>query len=110
MNKLGYDFDPKASQPSRLHQFLEELFDDAECRAFAQEVFGLAVTAESRHQVFVVFQGQTAGGKGTLARHLVSMLGDHNTCSIDFDKLSQRFALEEAVDKQLIVMPEVNLP
>jgi P4 family phage/plasmid primase-like protien len=107
---LPYDFDPNAPAPQRLNEFLTEVFPDENCRKLVQEIFGFTLSPDQRYQVFIVFQGVTAGGKGTITRLIVRMIGEENACSVDFDKLAQRFGLQEAVDKQLIVMPEAKLP
>jgi putative DNA primase/helicase len=78
MTKIaGAAHDPSASAPLwRAH--LERIFaGDSETIAFLQRLFGYAMTGRSNEQVFAVFHGDGANGKGVTINAWRAALGDY---------------------------------
>ncbi len=69
-------FDPQAHCP-RFKQFLEEIFPDAEMRAFMRRFFGYCMTGMVDQQIFAFFHGLGANGKSVLIELFAAILGDY---------------------------------
>jgi putative DNA primase/helicase len=110
-SKLEFDFDPSASSPERWLQFLHEIWsDDPDSTKLLQEYFGYALTPDASLQKFLMLIGSSRGGKGVITRLLCALVGSPNYCAIRMTKLTARFALENAIGKSLIVVPDANMP
>ncbi len=109
--KLDFDFDPSAPLPVRWLKFLHEIWaDDPDSTKLLQEYFGYALTPDASLQKFLMLIGSSRGGKGVVTRLLCALVGSPNYCAIRMSKLTARFALDNAVGKSLIVVPDANMP
>jgi putative DNA primase/helicase len=88
---LDFDYDPTATAP-RFQKFLTELWpEDPESITLLQQLFGYALTPDTRFQKIFLMIGPTRRGKGTIARLLRALNGERNTCNPTLSQLSQNF-------------------
>jgi P4 family phage/plasmid primase-like protien len=106
-NVLPFDFDPDAKYP-RWQQFLDEVMPDKENQQLLQEWFGLCMTADSSYQAFMLLEGASRAGKGTIVRVLQGLLGEDNYSAIPLDQFNDRFAIANLYGKLLNVCSEAN--
>jgi putative DNA primase/helicase len=107
---LGYDYDADAPEPKLWLQFLKDVWPtDKECVDTLQEVFGLLLTAETKYQRIPYLLGQPGTGRGTIARVLTALVGEHNVASPSFASLARGgFALQPLVGKSVALMADVR--
>ena len=78
-HSVPFAFDAKAPSPERWLKFLNELWpDDQSSIATLQEMFGYLVSGDTRLQKMFMLVGPMRAGKGTIARVLERMIGEHN--------------------------------
>jgi putative DNA primase/helicase len=75
---VPFAYDPDAPAPTRWHDFLHDLWpDDQSSRTLLQEMFGFAVSGDTRLQKIMLLVGPTRAGKGVVANvRAVRRLGD----------------------------------
>lgn len=107
-SQLPFGFVPKARCPRWL-KFLAEVFaaDPSQAKAL-QEWFGYCLTHETFLQVFVIFVGSGANGKGVTLVILARLLGPDNVCAIPLDKMERDFVLVTLKDKLVNLGGEVD--
>jgi putative DNA primase/helicase len=105
-----FGFDPDASEPVRWLQFLDELWgDDEESINTLQELFGYALTADTRFQKIFCLIGPKRGGKGTIARVLRKLIGEGNVAGPTLSGLATQFGLENIIGKTLAIVSDMRL-
>ena len=110
MNALPFDYEPGAPSPEVWLDFLETLWgEDAESIATLQEVFGLFLTGETRHQKAFLLIGPKRSGKGTIARVLTHLLGQANVCGPTLNSIAQNFGMAPLIGKRLAVISDARL-
>src|SRR4029077_2663712 len=96
--------------PMEWLKFLGELWpDDRESIDTLQEIFGLCLTADTRHQKAFLLIGPKRSGKGTIARVLIAMIGRCNAVSPTLTSFGDRFGLEPVIGKLLAVISDARL-
>ena len=110
MNALPFDYCPEADVPLNWLQFLNQLWPaDKESIATLQEMFGLFLTGETRHQKAFLMVGPKRSGKGTIARVLNHLLGQANVCGPTLGSISQNFGLAPLIGKRLAIVSDARL-
>lgn len=107
---LDFDYTPNAPAPQAWETFLRQLWpDDSQSIEVLQEIFGLALTADTRfHKIFMLC-GPKRGGKGTIGRVLTAMLGKGNVASPTLAGLATNFGLQCLIDKPLAIISDARL-
>jgi putative DNA primase/helicase len=109
-NALEFGYAPSASAPSEWLKFLAELWPgDPESIAALQEIFGLCLTGDTRHQKAFLVVGPKRSGKGTIARVLIALVGRCNAVSPTLASLGERFGLQPLIGKQIAVISDARL-
>jgi putative DNA primase/helicase len=109
-NALTFDFTPDASEPAAWLQFLYTLWpNDAAAIDVLQEMFGLLLTGETRHQKAFLLVGPKRSGKGTIARVLTQLLGQESVCGPTLSSLGSNFGIAPLIGKRLAVISEARL-
>ena len=110
MNALPFAYEPNAPAPLQWLHFLNGLWcDDTESIDTLQEMFGLFLTGETRHQKMFLVVGPKRSGKGTIARVLTHLLGQANVCGPTLGSISQNFGIAPLIGKRLAVVSDARL-
>ena len=110
LNSLPFDYDPKASTPQQWLNFLASIWpgDQASIDTL-QEIFGLSLTADTRHHKAFLLIGPPRCGKGTILRVLGDLLGADNVCSPTLASLSTNFGLAPLIGKRVAMISDARL-
>lgn len=107
---LDFDYVPSAPKPSAWLEFLHQIWpDDPEAISTLQEMVGLFLTDETRHQKAFLIVGPKRSGKGTIARVLTQLVGQANVCGPTLSSLAQNFGLAPLIGKRLAVISDARL-
>lgn len=107
-SQLPFPCDPSAKCPRWL-RFAREVFaDDLGQVKTLQQWFGYCLTHETFLQVFVIFVGSGANGKGVTLIILEYLLGSTNVCAIPLEKMEKDFVLVTLKDKLVNLGGEVD--
>jgi putative DNA primase/helicase len=107
---LDFDYQPDAPVPEAWLTFLRQLWaDDLQSIEVLQEIFGLALTADTRYHKIFLICGPKRGGKGTIGRVLTSMLGKGNVASPTLAGLATNFGLQCLIEKPLAIISDARL-
>ncbi len=110
LNALDFDYDANAPAPLHWLHFLNELWDtDQEAISTLQEMFGLFLTSDTRHQKAFLMVGPKRCGKGTIARVLTRLIGQANVCGPTLSSFSQNFGLAPLIGKRLAIVSDARL-
>jgi hypothetical protein len=115
-NGLEYNYiDPAyAPRPERWLQFLDEVWpikDGLEENHLSlAEMFGYCLSLDtSQHKIFLL-NGIRRGGKGTVGRVLLRLIGDQNTTSKKLNQLyGSQFSLQSLIGSQLLYIADMQL-
>ena len=109
---LPIEFDPKAPEPARWLQFLEELWPGVTVPAeelTLQEIFGYLVTPDTRQQkIFLIF-GPKRAGKGTISFVLEELIGKESVVYPTLSSMSGEFGRWPLIDKKLAIIADARL-
>src|SRR5262249_45214659 len=83
--------------------------DDRESIETLQEIFGLCLTPETRHQKAFLLVGPKRAGKGVIARILIALVGQCNAVSPTLASLGERFGLAPLIGKLVAVISDARL-
>jgi putative DNA primase/helicase len=107
---VPFAYDPDAPPPTRWQRFLHELWsDDQESVALLQEMFGYAVSGDTRLQKIMLLVGPTRAGKGVVANVLSHLVGHDNVGAPTLDGLTTNFGLQDLIGKTLAVVSDARL-
>ena len=110
LNATDFDYNPDAPTPANWQRFLLSLWEaDEQARNTLQEIFGLLLTLDTRHEKIFLIVGPKRSGKGTIARVLRALLGAANVCGPTLSGLSNHFGLESLIGKQLAIISDARL-
>jgi putative DNA primase/helicase len=110
INAINYAYEPRAPEPAEWLQFLTTIWpDDPRSIETLQELFGLLLTAETRHQKIFLIVGPKRSGKGTIGRVLTAMLGRENVCNPTLAGIGQNFGLAPFIGKPLAMIADARL-
>ncbi len=108
-NALPFDYDPKAQSPEWL-AFLQKLWpDDPEAIKTLQLIFGYLIGGGTYLQKIFLLVGPRRGGRGTIARILVALLGPDACCGPTLAGLPTQFGLQSLIGKRLAVISDARL-
>ena len=109
-NALEFGFERNPPAPATWLKFLGELWpEDPQSIDTLQEIFGLCLTGDTRHQKAFLVIGPRRSGKGTIARVLIALVGRCNAVSPTLASLGERFGLQPLIGKQLAVISDARL-
>jgi putative DNA primase/helicase len=109
-NSIDFDYDPRAPQPRRWLNFLDQTWpDDREAVDLLAEWMGYTLTADTRQQKMLLLVGPPRSGKGTIARVLTSLIGAANVCGPTLSSLATNFGLWPLLGKQLAIISDARL-
>jgi putative DNA primase/helicase len=107
---LDYDFDPRAPKPKRFHEFLETIWPgDQEQKDALQEWFGYLLTPDQSQQKIAFLLGPPRSGRGTIARLIRAMVGNHNVAGPTLSGLGGNFGLSTMIGKPVAVIADAKL-
>ncbi|AGL13857.1 phage/plasmid primase, P4 family [Actinoplanes sp. N902-109] len=105
---LPFAYDPRAECPQWLAFLDSVLPGDHQAHEFLGEWFGYVMSGRTDQQKMAALIGQRRSGKGTIARVLTAMLGQHNVAGLDLNLLGGTFGLENLIGKTLAVSGDVR--
>lgn len=109
-NALDFNFDPKAPEPKQWLAFLHQLWtDDPESISTLQEIFGLCLTGDTRHQKAFLIVGPRRSGKGTIARVLAKLIGADSTVAPTLAGIGTNFGLAPLIGKRVAIISDARL-
>jgi len=109
-NALKFNYDANAPTPERWFRFLEELWpNERDVVETLQEIFGYVLIPDTSQQKIFMLVGPARSGKGTIARVLTNLVGEHNTCAPTLKSMSGDFGLEPLIGKQLAIISDLRL-
>jgi putative DNA primase/helicase len=107
---VPYPYDAAATPPATWLAFLNSIWpDDRESIVALQELFGLLLTPETKHQKAFLIVGPKRSGKGTIARVLTALLGPENVAGPTLNSLSQNFGLAPLIGRSLAIISDARL-
>jgi putative DNA primase/helicase len=107
---LPFNYDLNAPQPQAWLRFLDDVWgDDPDCRSTVQEMFGLFLSGDLRHQKIFLMPGPTRSGKGTIARVLLGLLGRSNVAGPTLAGLATNFGLQSLLGKPLAIVGDARI-
>jgi len=110
-NLLPYDFDLEAKCP-RFLQFLNEIFIDNEGKidtgkiSFIQEAVGYGFHKSINIPALFFLVGDGSNGKSVFLNTITSLFGEHNTCSISLNYMSNEYYLLNLLGKMINISTE----
>jgi putative DNA primase/helicase len=105
---LPFAYDPEARCDNWLVS-LESIFEeDQERIALLQEWFGYCLTPDTSYHSFMLFEGESRAGKGTIKNVLVKLIGCANVSSVRLEMLGERFQLYPTYGKLVNVIDETD--
>jgi putative DNA primase/helicase len=102
-------FNPQLGCPVWLKFLLDVFGGDQESIDLLQEWFGINLVPDNRYEKLMMLVGPPRGGKGTVLRALIAMLGEGQAASTSFSKLSSRFGLAPLVGKLAAILPDAHV-
>lgn len=107
---VAVDYDRRAPKPVHWLKFLNDAFpDDQESIDSLQQWFGYLLTQETSQQKALICVGPKRCGKGTIARVLRALLGEHNFAGPTLGQLSRQFGLQGLIGKSLAVISDARV-
>ena len=109
-HSLVFDYDRNAPAPRRWERFLRDLWGgDAESIDTLAEIMGYVLGGDTRQQKMFLMVGPKRSGKGTIARVLTGLLGQHNTTAPTLASLTTNFGLQTWSGSRLAVVSDARL-
>jgi putative DNA primase/helicase len=109
-HSVAFEFDPEPGEPTRWLTFLEEVWgDDQESINTLQELFGYLLSGDTSQQKMFLLVGPKRSGKGTIARIIRAMLGDHNVAGPTLSGLGTNFGLSPLIGKPVAIIADARL-
>lgn len=102
-NKLGFAYDPEATEPEQWHSFLCSIWADPQMKLLLQMWLGYCMTADCSLHKFLLMIGAPRGGKSTLAKVMKLMVGAENYTAPRYAGLTKEHGLAPLVGKRLAV-------
>jgi putative DNA primase/helicase len=107
---LPFAYDPDAPTPARWHKFLDELWgSDREQADVLGEIFGYILGGGTSQQKLFLIHGPKRSGKGTIARVMTGLLGQHNVAAPTLASLTSNFGLSPLIGRPLAVVSDARL-
>ncbi|MCV0438785.1 MAG: DUF5906 domain-containing protein [Hydrogenophaga sp.] len=103
-------YDPRAPVPEHWLQFLADAFpSDQESIDSLQQWFGYLVTSDTSQQKALICVGPKRCGKGTIARVLRGLLGEHNFTGPTLGQIGKDFGLQGLINAKLAVISDARI-
>ena len=107
---LPFSYDPNPPTPYHWLRFLMTLWPkDREARRTLQEIIGLLLTADTRHQKIFLLVGPKRSGKGTIARIIRQLLGPENVAGPTLGGLTKDFGSQCLIGKPAAIIADARL-
>lgn len=101
---------PDGPPPASFLQFLSELWPaDQQSIDCLQEIFGLMLTPDTKHQKIFLLCGPRRSGKGTIVRVLTALFGAGNVAAPTLASLGTQFGLAPLIGKTVAVIADARL-
>lgn len=108
LHAVPFGYDPEATCPT-WDGFLEAILPgDRQAHEFLAEWFGYVLSGNVRQHRLAALIGPPRSGKGTIARVLTAMIGQHAVCGLNLAHLGGTFGLEPLIGKLLAVCGDVR--
>lgn len=104
-----FGFDATAAKPKRWLEFLLSLWDDHDAIATLQEIFGYILCGDTSQQKLFLLLGAPRSGKGTIARILTSLVGQHHVAGPTLASFATNFGLQALIGKPLAIIADARL-
>jgi putative DNA primase/helicase len=105
---LPFDYAPEARCPVWEETLTQWFPDDAEAICALQDMFGMLISGELKHQRIYLFLGPPRAGKGTVVRVLLNLFGKAYVTNPTISHLASAFGLEHMLGKTLAVIPDAR--
>lgn len=103
-------YDPQAPEPVNWLKFLVDVFpDDQESIDSLQQWFGYLITSDTSLQKALICVGPKRCGKGTIARVLRFLLGEHNFTGPSLGQIGKDFGLQGLINAKLAVISDARI-
>ena len=107
---LDYEPELDIPVPQAWLGFLGQLWpNDPQSIATLQDWFGYALTPDTSLQKILMMVGPPRSGKGTIARVLTRLIGEHNIASPPLASFAAQFGLAPLLGKLLAIVPDARL-
>jgi putative DNA primase/helicase len=108
LHAVPFGYDPGAPCPGWMG-FLEDVLPgDTQAHDFLAEWFGYVLSGRTHQQKMATIVGKRRSGKGTIARVLTALCGQHNVAGLNLSHLGGAFGLEPLIGKMLAVAGDVR--
>ena len=105
----GVVFNASAPEPKLWLNFLREVFGtDNEAVEALQNWFGYVLTPNTSLQKLLLIVGPPRSGKGTIARVLTGIVGDHSVAAPTIASLSAQFGLSALIGKPVAIISDAR--
>ena len=109
-NAVPFDYNPNAGDPVKWNKFLDALWDDdLESRDTLQEIMGLLLLPDTKHQKIFGIVGPKRAGKGVIARVVRGLLGPENVAAPTLASLSTNFGMSSLIGKRAAIISDARL-
>jgi putative DNA primase/helicase len=109
-NALEFAYERHAPEPAGWFRFLAELWpEDAQSIDTLQEIFGYALSSDTKQQKAFLIVGPKRSGKGTIARVLARLVGLSNTVAPTLAGLGMNFGLAPLIGKRIAIISDARL-
>jgi putative DNA primase/helicase len=106
---VPFDYDPAAPPPQRWLMFLKQLWPNEPAAIDALgEWFGYVISGRLDLHKILLMVGPTRGGKGVIARILISLIGPQNVAGPTLNSLGGNFGLAPLIGKSLAVISDLR--
>ena len=107
---VDVSYSPDTPKPAQWFKFLDDLFPgDRESVDALQQWFGYLLTQDTSQQKRLICVGPKRCGKGTIARVLRSLLGEHNCTGPTLGQLSRPFGLQALLGRSLAIISDARV-
>lgn len=107
---LSFDYLDDCGPPNRWLSFLAELWPhDPSSISALQEVSGYLLGGDTSQQKIPLIVGPKRGGKGTYARVLTGLLGQHNVAAPTLASLATNFGLSPLIGKPVAIVSDARI-
>jgi putative DNA primase/helicase len=107
---VNVTFEHSAPPPAAWFKFLHEAFpNDQESIDALQQWFGYLLTQDTAQQKALICVGPKRCGKGTIARVLRALLGEHNCAGPTLRQLGEQFGQQGLIGRSLAVISDARV-
>lgn len=107
-NELNYDYDVNATCPNWI-KFLRNIWDfDTQLIEQLQEFMGYCLVADTSIHKFGLLVGKPRGGKGTITRVLLNLVGEVNTTAPSLSNLIKDSTLNKMSTASVGLIPDAH--